>query len=129
MRYTWDDRAELPAGSSVVSSIPALNPGEIPSYEVHIAPLVKRYCISCHQAGKVNNNYLLTSYEEMLNSGDHKPVLVAGDANSLLLQLVTGQPFTDPQTGLITRQMPPTKLLDQQFIDMLNLWVMNGMPR
>jgi mono/diheme cytochrome c family protein len=129
MRYTWDDRAVLPPGTSLVSSIPALNPGEIPSYDVHIAPLVKRYCISCHQAGKVNNNYLLTSYDEMLNSGDNKPVIVAGDANSLFLQLVSGHPFTDPQTGLVIRQMPPTKLLDQQFIDMLTLWVMNGMPR
>ena len=53
MRYTWDDRAELPVGTNL-ASIPALNPGEVPSFDVHIGPLVKRYCVSCHQAGKQN---------------------------------------------------------------------------
>jgi mono/diheme cytochrome c family protein len=129
MRYTWDDRAVLPAGASLAGSIPTLNPGEVPSYDVHIAPLVKRYCISCHQAGKVNNNYLMTSYDQMLNTGDNNPVLSAGDAQSLLLQLISGHTGTDPKTGLVIRQMPPTKLLDHQFIDLLNRWVMASMPK
>ena len=51
MRYTWDDRAELPAGSCPAAAIPALAPDEVPSYEVHIAPIIKRYCISCHRPG------------------------------------------------------------------------------
>jgi mono/diheme cytochrome c family protein len=127
MRYSWDDRAEMPA--EAVSSIPALAADEIPSWEVHIQPLVKRYCISCHKAGKQNNNYLLTSYDEMLNSGDNAPLITAGDANSLLLSLITGHEGTDPVTGKTIRQMPPTKLLDQKYIDMLMLWVMSGMPQ
>ena len=129
MRYTWDDRAVLPAGTTLVSSIPALNPGEAPSYDVHIGPLTKRYCVSCHQAGKQNNNYLLTSYDEMLNTGDNAPVISAGDPNSLLLQLITGHESTDPKTGKTIRQMPPSKLLDQQYIDMLTRWVLAGMPK
>jgi menaquinol-cytochrome c reductase cytochrome b/c subunit len=129
MRYTWDNRSVLPAGAALVGSIPALNPGEVPSYDVHIGPLVKRYCVSCHQAGKVNDNYLLTSYEEMLNSGDDAPVLIAGDTNSLLLQLISGQTSTNIKTGQAIRQMPPTKLLDQPYIDMLTLWVKAGMPK
>ena len=52
MRYTWDDRAEVPAEVSVGFSIPPLAEGEVPSYEVHIAPLVKRFCVSCHRPGK-----------------------------------------------------------------------------
>jgi menaquinol-cytochrome c reductase cytochrome b/c subunit len=129
MRYTWDDRSVLPAGAALIGSIPALNPGEVPSYDVHIGPLVKRYCVSCHQAGKVNDNYLLTSYEEMLNSGDDAPVLIAGDTNSLLLQLISGHTSTNIKTGQAIRQMPPTKLLDQPYIDMLTLWVKAGMPK
>jgi mono/diheme cytochrome c family protein len=129
MRYTWDDRAVLPAGATLVSGIPALNAGEVPSYDVHIGPLTKRYCVSCHQAGKVNSNYLLTSYDEMLNSGDNAPVIVKGDTNSLLIQLITGHPSTDPKTGAAIRQMPPTKLLDQSYIDMLTLWIKAGMPK
>jgi len=129
LRYTWDDRAELPAGTSPVASIPVLNPGEVPSYDVHIGPLVKRYCASCHRAGKQNNNYLLTSYDEMLNTGDNAPVVTAGDPQSLLLQLITGHEGLDPKTGNTIRQMPPTKLLDQQYIDMFTRWVLAGMPK
>jgi menaquinol-cytochrome c reductase cytochrome b/c subunit len=128
MRYTWDDRAELPAGTRLASSIPALNPGEVPSYDVHIGPLVKRFCVSCHRAGKTNNNYLVTSYDEILKTGDNAPVIIAGDPNSLLLQLINGHESKDPKTGKTIRQMPPTKLLDQQYIDMLTRWVMAGMP-
>ena len=129
MRYTWDDRSVLPAGAALVSSIPALNPGEVPSYDVHIGPLVKRYCVSCHQAGKQNNNYLLTTYAEMLKTGDNAPILTAGDTNSLLIQLISGHTSTDPKTGATIRQMPPTKLLDQKYIDLITLWVKAGMPK
>jgi len=129
LRYTWDDRAELPAGTSPVASIPVLNPGEVPSYDVHIGPLIKRYCASCHRAGKQNNNYLLTSYDELLNTGDNAPLVTAGDPQSLLLQLITGHEGIDPKTGNTIRQMPPTKLLDQQYIDMLTRWVLAGMPK
>ena len=66
MRYTWDDRAELPPEAAAASAIPALAAGEIPSYEVHIQPLEKRYCVSCHRTGKKNNNYLMGTYEDCL---------------------------------------------------------------
>lgn len=42
MRYSWDDRFEKPPIKPV---FPSLAEGEVPSYEVHIAPIVKRYCI------------------------------------------------------------------------------------
>jgi mono/diheme cytochrome c family protein len=127
LRYSWDDRVELPA-DAVLSSIPELQPGEVPSYEVHISALTKRYCLSCHRPGKTNNNYLMTSYEEMLTTGDHTPVMIAGDMESLQLQLLNGIEITD-QEGKVIRAMPPNKLLDQKYIDMLTLWVMNGMPQ
>jgi menaquinol-cytochrome c reductase cytochrome b/c subunit len=130
MRYTWDDRSVLPAGATLAGGIPALKPGEqLPSYDVHIGPLVTHYCVSCHSAGKDNGNYLLTSYKDMLNSGDNAPVLSAGDSQSLLLQLITGHTGVDPKTGQAITQMPPTKLLDQQYIDMITEWVMAGMPQ
>ena len=71
----------------------------------------------------------MTSYDEMLKSGDNAPVIVAGDANSELIQLINGHPTTDKKTGAEIRQMPPTKLLDQQYIDMLTLWIKAGMPK
>ena len=127
LRYTWDDRSVMPPGA--VSTIPELNAGEVPSWDVHIQPLVKRYCVSCHRAGKQNNNYLMTSYEEMLTTGDNAPLITAGDPESLLLKLINGQEGKDPVTGNVIRQMPPTKLLDPKYVDMLTRWVMAGMPQ
>ena len=129
MRYTWDDRAVKPAGAAEIGAIPALKPGEVPSYDVYIAPLVKRYCVSCHQKGLQNDNFLMTSDDEILHTGDSAPVVVAGDKDSVLLQLIAGHTLTDPKTGLTIRSMPPTKLLDQQYIDMFMRWVMAGMPK
>jgi len=127
LRYSWDDRAELPAGA--LTSIPALAANEVPSWDVHIQPLTKKYCVSCHRAGKENNNYLETSYDEMLNTGDNKPVITAGDPESLLIKLINGQEGKDPKTGKVIRQMPPTKLLDPKYIDMLTRWILAGMPK
>jgi hypothetical protein len=55
--------------------------------------------------------------------------MAAGDSKSLLLKLITGHEGVDPKTGQTIRQMPPTKLLDQQYIDMLTRWIMAGMPQ
>ena len=128
LRYTWDDRAELPPEAAAASAIPALAAGEIPSYEVHIQPLEKRYCVSCHRAGKKNNNYLMGTYEDTLNTGDNAPVMVAGDMNSSLLQVINGNEIKDDKGEVIIRQMPPTKLLKPEYIDILTRWVMAGMP-
>jgi mono/diheme cytochrome c family protein len=126
VRYSWDDRFELPPAAN--SSIPALAAGEVPSYEVHIQPLTKRYCLSCHRAGKENNNYLMGAYEDMLNTGDNTPVMKAGDMNSIMIQVINGTEIKDDKGEVIIHQMPQTKLLKPEYIDMLTRWIMAGMP-
>jgi mono/diheme cytochrome c family protein len=129
MRYTWDNRFEPPA-EALKPLFPPLAEGEIPSYEVHIAPIVKRYCLSCHRAGKENHNYLMDTYDNVINSGDESPVVTAGDAESILLKVIQGTPIPDPNnasTPLVT-QMPPNKLLKENIIDVFKRWVMAGMP-
>ncbi|HEY5982044.1 MAG TPA: c-type cytochrome [Anaerolineales bacterium] len=129
MRYTWDDRFEAPP---IKPLFPALADGEVPSYDVHIQPIVKRYCISCHRAGKTNNNYLMTTYEEMLTTGDNKDNnIIAGDPKSYLLQVIQGTPIPDPKdpaTEMI-RVMPPTSTLKPNIIDVFVRWIMAGMPQ
>ena len=70
----WDDRFEAPPLKPL---FPALAAGEVPSYDVHIAPIVKRYCVSCHRAGKENNDFLMTSYEEILSTGKNKDNIIS----------------------------------------------------
>jgi mono/diheme cytochrome c family protein len=127
IRYAWDDRFEMP---EIPELFPPLAPGEVPSYDVHIAPIVKRYCISCHRAGKDNNNYLMTTYDEILTTGDNKPVILGGDPDSILLKVIQGQEIKDAQTGEVTiRTMPPNQSLKPDVIDVWVRWIMNGMPK
>jgi len=131
MRYMWDDRFVLPA-EALKPLFPALAAGEVPSYDVHIAPIVKRYCISCHRAGKDNNDFLMTSYDEMLNTGKNKDKdIVKGDPNSYLLQVIQGTPIPDPNdpSKPMISEMPPKGHLKPDVIDAFTRWIMNGMPQ
>jgi len=130
MRYTWDDRVDLPEDASSAGAIPEIKEFEVPSYEVHISRIVQRYCISCHRPGKENNNFLMQTYQEMLTTGDNQGNnLIAGDLNSYLLLTNKGISILDPVSGEeIIQQMPPTKLMKDEYIHLFEIWVLNGMP-
>jgi len=126
MRYTWDERAEIPEDAIV--GIPALAEDEIPSYEVHIQPIAKRYCISCHREGKENSNYLMGSYVEIIKTGDNTPNVTAGDLNSNLIVTIHQESIFDATGNEIIGPMPPTKQIKPEYIDILEKWVLAGMP-
>jgi mono/diheme cytochrome c family protein len=129
MRYTWDDRAELPADAASAGAIPDLLENEVPSYEVHISKIIQRYCISCHRPGKENNNFLMGTYQEILTTGDNTANnLIAGDLNGYLIQTINGEEIFDENGERIIQQMPPTKLIKEEYISIFETWVMNGMP-
>ena len=128
MRYTWDDRFEAP---QIPELFPPLADGEVPSYDVHIAPIVKRYCISCHRAGKDNNDYLMTSYEEILTTGENKDKnIIAGNMDSYLLQVIQEHTIMDPAKpdDELIGVMPPKSVLKPNVVDVFIRWIMNGMP-
>ncbi len=128
MRYTWDERAEIPEDAAG-GGIPALAEGEIPSYEVHILPLSKRYCISCHREGKENNNYLMQSYAEIIDTGDNAPNIIAGNLESNLIVTLHQESILDAAGNEIIGPMPPTKQIKPEYIDIFEKWVLAGMPK
>ncbi len=131
MRYMWDDRFELPA-EALKPLFPPLADGEIPSYDVHIQPIVKRYCISCHRAGKDNNDFLMTSFNEILVSGENvSHNVVPGDETSYLLQVIQGTSIMDPKdpNKELIGVMPPKGHLPANAVDAFIRWIMNGMPK
>ena len=131
MRYMWDDRFEIPP-AALKPLFPPLAAGEVPSYDVHVQPIVKRYCISCHREGKTNNEYWMTSYEEILTTGDNaENNLIAGDEKSYLLQVIQDTPIMDPENPdeEMIGVMPPSYDLKPNVIDVFVRWIMNGMPR
>jgi mono/diheme cytochrome c family protein len=129
MRYSWDDRFVAPILKPL---FPPLAKGEVPSYDVHIQPIVKRYCLSCHSAGQTNNNFLMDSYVDILHTGDHQANdVIVGKANSYLLQVIQGQAIPDPNhpTQTLIRAMPPNGHLSPDVMDVFVRWVMAGMPQ
>ncbi|GAB4505587.1 MAG: hypothetical protein Fur0043_25830 [Anaerolineales bacterium] len=127
MRYMWDDRFEPPV---IKPLFPPLAEGEVPSYDVHIAPIVKRYCVSCHRSGKENNDYLMTTYEEILTTGEHADQnIIPGDMNSYLLQVIQRTAILDENGKEIIGVMPPNSALKADVVDAWVRWIMNGMPR
>jgi hypothetical protein len=88
--------------------------------------------VACHRTGKENNNYLMTSYDEMLTTGDNKDHnIVAGDENSYLLQVIQGHAIPDPKdpSKEMIRSMPPNGHLKPDLVEAFMRWIMNGMPR
>jgi mono/diheme cytochrome c family protein len=127
MRYIWDDRFEAP---KIAPLFPPLAEGEVPSYDVHIQPIVKRYCISCHRPGKDSNNYFMDSYDAILSSGDNADRnVIAGDVNSYLLVTIQGTPILDENGEEIIGVMPPSSKLKPDVVDAFIRWVMAGMPQ
>jgi menaquinol-cytochrome c reductase cytochrome b/c subunit len=123
MRYTWDDRMELPQEVTSANAIPTVAPGQVPSYEQQISAIQKRYCVSCHRAGKKNNNYIMDNYEDTINTGDHAPNLIAADLMCNTIQML------DRVEGLEAgNPMPPTRALPPELVDIYKQWVMAGMP-
>jgi mono/diheme cytochrome c family protein len=122
MRYTWDDRVEIPEEAAAAGAVPELGPDEIPVYSVHVEPIIRRTCLSCHRPGKKNNNYLMRDFAEVIESGDNAPNLIAGDLNSNLIRMLHREEI---DAG---GPMPPTKPLKDEWIDIFERWVLAGMP-
>jgi hypothetical protein len=121
MRYAWDDRVELPE-DTVVGGVPDLGPDEIPTYTVHVEPVIRRTCLSCHQPGKENGNYYMRDYNEVLTSGDNTPNFIAGDLGSNAIRMLLRE---DIEAG---GPMPPSKELKAEWIEIFKRWVLAGMP-
>ncbi len=108
------------AGCASDNTAPATRPpGVPPSFVADVLPLFERECNACH--GNLGG-WDGTSYEEVMNSGDHGPTVIPGDPEgSLLAQKLLGT----HREGLI---MPPAgKLADHQ-IQMVLDWIEAGAP-
>ena len=70
------------------------------------------------------------SYQEILTTGDNaENNLISGDLNSYLIQTINAISILDPATGEeLIQQMPPTKLMKDEYIKIFETWVLNGMP-
>jgi hypothetical protein len=57
-----------------------------------VAPLIKAQCESCHNADRHPKMVDLSSYDALMKSGKHGPIVIAGDpASSKLIKSVDGE--------------------------------------
>jgi mono/diheme cytochrome c family protein len=93
---------------------------ESPSFSQHVKPILDKRCASCHSKRK-KGNYSVVDHESVMNTGDHAPVIIAGDAGgSILAQMLRG--FETPAGG----QMPPSRPLKPEQIELIERWINQG---
>jgi len=70
------------------------------------------------------------TYEELFTTGDNlENNIIPEDLNSYLTQTINGVSIIDPATGEeLIQQMPPTKLMKDDYIKIFETWIINGMP-
>lgn len=88
------------------------------SYTTHVKPIFDKYgCISCHGG---TNNLFLEPYASVFTTGNHKPVVVPGDTNSVLIKKIKGT------AGFGGRMPDGGGPMDAADLNTLILWIKNG---
>jgi menaquinol-cytochrome c reductase cytochrome b/c subunit len=93
---------------------------ENPSFAKDIKPLFDKRCSSCH-GQRPKGNFSVADYNSVMTSGDHAPVIVAGDAaNSILAKMLNG---VKTDAG---GRMPPSRPLKPDQIKLVERWIDQG---
>ena len=101
---SWDVPVEE-TDSQHSGGLPDLAKIENPSFAKDVKPILDKRCLNCH-GKRVKGGYRVDDYNNVMTSGDHAPVIVAGDAaNSTLAKMLHG--VKTPAGG----QMPPSRPL------------------
>jgi menaquinol-cytochrome c reductase cytochrome b/c subunit len=93
---------------------------ENPSFSQNVKPILDQRCFSCH-GRRPKGNFSVAEYSSVMTSGDHAPVVIAGDANnSILVQMLNG---IQTDAG---GQMPPSRPLKADQIQLIERWIDQG---
>jgi Planctomycete cytochrome C len=109
-----------PPGTTVPlpAPLPAPRPRRPPTFAADVAPVLARWCVSCHGGPEPEANLRLESYETLLAGGDSGPPIIAGDPGASLL------------VAKVERRdrpaMPPRKRLPRAAVATLRAWIAAG---
>jgi menaquinol-cytochrome c reductase cytochrome b/c subunit len=94
-------------------------PSGPPSFEADVLPIFDQSCRACH--GSLGG-WDSSTYDTVMESGDHAPVIIPGDPdNSLLVQKMLG-------TQSVGGFMPPSGLLPESKVQAIIDWIAAGAP-
>jgi WD40 repeat protein len=99
---------------------PSASAQTAPSYAKQVRPFLARYCLSCHNATKLEGGLDLESYKTLREGGAHGEVIVPGKADDSRLVLMV--------EGKLKPTMPPKKATQPKpdEIGVLRAWVDAG---
>lgn len=107
---------ELIRTFKTTGGVPLATPG-VPTFSVDILPIFEKECVSCH--GSLGG-WDASSYEAVMTTGDHAPVVIPGDVEgSLLAQKLLG---THTEGAI----MPPSGKLPDAIIQVILDWIAAG---
>ena len=93
------------------------------SYSKEVAPILDKFCATCHNADEDHPSQLfMDSYESLMKGGKHGQAVKQGNAKeSLLMQKMD----TEPPFG---KKMPPSKKLipTAEQVEILRQWIDQG---
>jgi mono/diheme cytochrome c family protein len=96
-------------------------PAALPvTFEGDVAPVLARWCVSCHGAKEQEGGLRLDSYLALLRGGDTGPAIVAGDPGGSLLVAKIERRDRPP--------MPPRRRLPAPLVARLRAWIAAGAP-
>ncbi len=91
-----------------------------PSFAADVLPVFQEHCTACHSADLGLGGWDASTYNEVMESGDHAPVVNPGDPEgSLLVQKLLG-------TQTIGSPMPVPDLLPPEQVQVVVEWVLAG---
>jgi hypothetical protein len=99
-------------------TLPALVHADERSFRDHVAPLLLRHCLRCHQGKKPKGGLDLSSAKGLAAGAEGSPIVVPGKPDeSRLIEVVSGEKPEMPKNG---------KPLSRQEIKVLREWVTAG---
>ena len=91
-------------------------------FETHIQPLLKDYCLDCHNPEKVKGELRMDNYEMLLAGGVNGPVLVAGNSDESAMIHRLHLPIEEEEHMPPQGKPQPT----EEVIELLSWWIDQG---
>ena len=108
----------LPPGTAQ----PTGTPSGQPTFSGQVLPFLQAKCSACHGPEAKFGGWDASTYDAVMSTGDHGPVVVPGDSNkSLLAQKILG-------TQTQGTAMPPGGQLSQNEVQPILDWIAAGAP-
>ena len=85
---------------AAASGLSAAEDAPAPDYAAQVAPLLKKYCVGCHNPSEKEGELSLATFADMQRGGSRGPALLAGDgASSRLVRVLGGAEPKMPPEG------------------------------